>query len=67
VEDVIKRRFNSESQEYEFFTSWKDTKKKTWEPKSSFIDEDGAVTDILLNFEERHPAKKIPSQTSNNC
>jgi hypothetical protein len=59
VSDVTGRRFNVDKNEHEYKTSWVGFPKKTWEPKSCFLGEDGEVTDLLLEYEEKHPVRKV--------
>jgi len=59
VSDISGRRFNVDKDEYEYKTSWVGFPKKTWEPKSCFLEENGEVTDLLLEYEEKHPVRKV--------
>ncbi len=68
VVDITNRRYNVDLNDYEFFTTWKDCSRKTWEPRSCFSESDGSVTDILTEFEKKHPIrpmKKIKKEDKN--
>ncbi len=59
INDITGRRFNIDIDEFEYHTSWVGYPKKTWEAKSCFVEEDGSTTDILLEYEQKHPNRKI--------
>jgi hypothetical protein len=48
---VTKRRWNEAERRLEWLVTWQDGA-NTWEPKDSFIEEDGPVNEVWLEFEE---------------
>ena len=50
VEDIKKHRWNERIKCWEYFTTWKQSNQKTWELKSSFIDDNGDKNEIWKNI-----------------
>lgn len=70
VYDVVKRRFNKSTGEYEWLVKWADkdnnwTGERSWEPKASFIDSDDVVNDVWAKYEETHRYRKISTVPDN--
>jgi len=49
VTAILDQRHNTEMNRIEFYTAWADGD-YTWEPKESFIDDDGVYTDLFLDY-----------------
>ena len=54
VEDIKKHRWNERIKCWEYFTTWKQSNQKTWEPKSSFIDDNGDKNEIWKKYYRLH-------------
>jgi hypothetical protein len=56
VVSVTKRRWNETEKRLEWLVTWNDGG-QTWEPKESFVEDNGPVNVVWLKFEEEDAAK----------
>ena len=58
VASILSRKLDKNSKEMLWRVCWEGYPDKTWEPRSSFVSEDGSINDVWSKYEDLHPHRR---------